>query len=116
MPSLGRSTYLTKGEETLVIAAAALKAAAAPLVPAKKRGAAMLSLVVEALSSRWKDGHDAKPNYLSRDAQHLIRRVNARDPGREGQTKSTLTGEIGVAMACPIVVSNSQIGLCSRKS
>jgi hypothetical protein len=94
----GQKPYLTADEEALVIATAEIKGSHAQPVQ-RKTIAAQLNTILESMpdNPRTRIAGGAKRKSQLNYAREVIRRVNAREPEMEGQTKKSLTGEIRVA-------------------
>lgn len=94
----GRPTYLTADEEALIVASAEIKAAHAQPV-SHKRLAVQIDRVLDALpaTSRKKPSSTLASKSNLKYARRMIRRVNEKEPGMEGQKRRSKTGEIKVA-------------------
>ena len=95
---VGQKPYLSADEEVLVIATAEIKGSHSQPVQ-RKRLAAQLNSRLENMpdNPRTKMLGGAKRKSQLAYARNVIRRVNAREPGMQGQTKTSLTGEIRVS-------------------
>jgi hypothetical protein len=94
----GRPTYLTADEEAILVATAEIKAAHAQPVD-RKRLAVQIDRVLDALpvTSRKVPSSNLASKSNLKYARRVIRRVNEKEPGMEGQKRRSKTGEIKVA-------------------
>jgi hypothetical protein len=94
----GQKPYLTADEEALVIATAEIKGSHSQPVQQKNLAAQLNSILQNMPNNpRTTIAGGAKSKSQHAYARNMICRVNAREPGMEGQTQKSLSGEIRVS-------------------